>query len=110
MKKTFPQLFLPALPGTSLLWSSLLCLAANFATADQTTICNAQGQERKIDLIENEQGCQVNYIKNGESKTLWSSARPAYCAPHAAEFIEKQKGWGFECTPQAVTNPSTATQ
>lgn len=88
----------------------LFCAAAHFAAADQTTICSAHGQERKIDLIENDQGCQVNYTKGGESKTLWSSARGAYCAPHAAEFIEKQKGWGFECIPQAAATESTAAQ
>lgn len=88
----------------------LFCVAASVAAADQSTICTAHGQERKIDLIENDQGCQVNYTKGGESKTLWSSARSAYCGPHAAEFIEKQKGWGFECSPQAAANESAAAQ
>ncbi len=88
----------------------LLCSAAGFAVADQTTICTAHGQERKIELIENEKGCQVNYSKGGESKTLWSSARGAYCAPHAAEFIEKQKGWGYECSTQGAATPAAAAQ
>lgn len=83
------------------------CLTANLAIADNTTICTAHGQERKIDLVENDQGCQVNYTKSGETKTLWSSARSAYCAPHAAEFIEKQKGWGFECTSQATESTTS---
>lgn len=91
------------------IFTLMFCTAASFAMADQTTICNAHGQERKIDLIENDQGCQVTYTKSGETKTLWSSARSAYCAPHAAEFIEKQKGWGFECAPQAPA-ASTAAQ
>ncbi|MFT3928910.1 MAG: hypothetical protein QM709_01330 [Spongiibacteraceae bacterium] len=81
-------------------------LAAGVATASQTTLCKAHGQERKIELIENDQGCQVNYTKGDESKTLWSSARSTYCAPHAAEFIEKQKGWGFEC---AAAEPAADT-
>jgi hypothetical protein len=81
----------------------LFCASTHFAMADQTTICSNQGQERKIVLTENEQGCQVDYTKGAESKTLWSSARTAYCAPHAAEFIEKQKSWGFECTAQDTT-------
>ena len=90
--------------------SLLFCVAASVAAADQTTICTAHSQERKIDLIENDQGCQVNYTKGSESKTLWSSARKEYCAPHAAEFVEKQKGWGFDCTPHAAPNESTAAQ
>lgn len=85
-------------------------IAAGVASADQTTVCTAQGQERKIELIENDQGCQVNYTKDAESKTLWSSARSAYCAPHAAEFIEKQKGWGYECTAPAPAADTAAAQ
>ncbi len=89
---------------------SMLFCVAGVAAADQSTLCTAQGHERKIDLIENAQGCQVNYIKGGESKTLWSSARSEYCAPHAARFIEKQKDWGFECTPAAASSDSSAPQ
>jgi hypothetical protein len=86
----------------------ILCSAAGLAVADQTTVCSAHGQERKIELIENDKGCQVNYTKDGESKTLWSSARANYCAPHADEFIEKQKSWGFECSPQEASPPAAA--
>lgn len=88
----------------------LLCTAAGFSNADQTTLCNAHGQERKIQLVENEKGCEVIYAKGADSKTLWSSERSAYCAPHAAEFIEKQKGWGFECSTQDTAAATTASQ
>ena len=84
----------------------LFAAATPWAGANETTTCSAHGDQRVIELVTDEQGCKVNYTKAGETKTLWSSSRAEYCAPHAAEFIEKQKGWGYECSTGAEAAPA----
>ncbi|HEY3697727.1 MAG TPA: hypothetical protein VGK97_00245 [Spongiibacteraceae bacterium] len=90
------------------LFPLLSVAAATSAFANETTVCTAHGDQRVIELITDEPGCKVNYTKGGETKTLWSSARAEYCAPHAVEFIEKQKGWGYECTAKTDQAASPA--
>ena len=42
--------------------------------------------------------CEVNYIKNGQSKTLWNARYDkGYCEDEAEKFVVKQKGWGWDC-------------
>jgi len=86
----------------------LLVTAAGFAVADETTVCSAHGSERTITVASSDKGCQVNYTKGDETKTLWQSAHAEYCTARAAEFIEKQKGWGYECTAKTATAPVAA--
>ncbi len=87
----------------------LLVGAAGFASADETTVCSAHGSERTITVSSDAKGCQVNYTKGTETKTLWQSPHAEYCTARAAEFIEKQKGWGYECTAKTAAAP-VATQ
>jgi hypothetical protein len=93
-----------------MLWSLLLLPVAHIAVADETTLCKLNNSERTIELISSGQGCEVRYTKGGETKTLWSSPRAEYCAPHAAEFIEKQRGWGYSCAAITSTGDTTAAQ
>jgi len=93
-----------------ILCSLLLLSVANIVVADETTLCKLNNSERTIELISSGQGCEVRYTKGGETKTLWSSPRTEYCAPHAAEFIEKQRGWGYTCTAATSTSDTTAAQ
>jgi hypothetical protein len=95
MKKLLPLLLLPA---------------ATVLFANETTVCTLNNSERIIDLTSTDSGCEVRYTKGGETKTLWSSPRAEYCAPHAADFIEKQKGWGYQCTAKPVDNTATTSQ
>jgi hypothetical protein len=88
----------------------LLLSVANIVVADETTLCKLNNSERTIELISSGQGCEVRYTKGGETKTLWSSPRPEYCAPHAAEFIEKQRSWGYNCVAATSTGDTTAAQ
>lgn len=88
----------------------LLATAVSCAVANETTVCTAHGDKRTIELVTDAQGCKVNYTKAGETKMLWSSARTEYCTTHAAEFIEKQKGWGYECAAAAAADTPTPAQ
>ncbi len=83
-----------------------LTIVANRAFAEETTVCSAHGNERVITVAGDDQGCQVNYTKGGETKTLWHSLHMEYCNARATEFIEKQKGWGFECAPKTAAAPA----
>jgi hypothetical protein len=43
--------------------------------------------------------CEVTYEKSTGVQTLWSANNERdYCLPKAKEFVEKQRGWGWECT------------
>lgn len=99
MRKTL----LPLLTATTL-------AATGVATANETTVCTQHGNQRTIELVTGEKGCEVNYTKGSETKTLWSSPRAEYCAPHATEFVDKQKGWGFECSAKTASDSAAAAQ
>ncbi|HET8711454.1 MAG TPA: hypothetical protein VFM32_08765 [Spongiibacteraceae bacterium] len=63
--------------------------------------------QRVITVTSDDKGCQVNYTKGEETKTLWHSSQLEYCTARAAEFIEKQKGWGFDCSTEATSAPDS---
>lgn len=94
-----------------LLLTSLLALPILGWTADtQTTTCSLNNQQRVIEVV-NDKGCEVRYSKGSEeAKTLWSSPRSEYCAKPAADFIDKQKSWGWSCSEAAAAaaEPTTA--
>lgn len=82
------------------------CLMAGISTSalaidNQTTICTHGDSTRKIEVVyttENNVPCSVEYTKAEGTKTLWSAAnKEGYCENKAAEFVEKQKGWGWSC-------------
>jgi hypothetical protein len=46
--------------------------------------------------------CEVHYRKEGESQLLWQAKNESgYCEQKAAEFAEKQRGWGWQCVVTA---------
>lgn len=72
------------------------------ALADETTVCLYGGAERKISIVYDFPGqpvpCSVTYEKGEGIQTLWSAENEAgYCEAKAAEFIDKQRGWGWDC-------------
>lgn len=79
----------------------LLSAAAALANAQTTTMtCTMGDAQRTIAVVNTDQGCEVHYTKPGEeAKTLWHSERAGthYCDDQAAAFLEKQKGWGWDC-------------
>jgi hypothetical protein len=86
----------------------LLIPCAALAAEVQSTTCTLNDQQRIIELETGAEGCQVRYTKGADTKTLWSSPRSEYCAPHAAAFIEKQQSWGFQCENKAAAESTAA--
>ena len=82
------------------------CFAAGMATSamaieNRTTMCVHGNQTRMIEVVyagENSVPCSVEYTKAEGTKTLWSAQNKAgYCENKAAEFVQKQIGWGWSC-------------
>ena len=82
------------------------CLVAGFSTSvmakdNQSTVCSHGDQIRIIEVVysgENNVPCSVQYTKEEGTQTLWSAANTeGYCESKAADFVEKQKGWGWSC-------------
>ena len=87
---------------------TILCVAislvmiASAAVANETTLCTYGGKERVISVVYQDQNkktpCEVQYQKDGTMQTLWSAeGEVGYCEEQAKAFIEKQRGWGWQC-------------
>ena len=74
------------------------------AATDERTVCTHDAEERVVELVYptgNQLPCEVRYTKNDNTEVLWNAQNETqYCATKAAEFIEKQRGWGWQCTTQ----------
>lgn len=85
---------------------------SQLAFAQPTYVCTQGGMERTIEVVYLEADavpCEVRYTKNGDTRVLWSAqAEEGYCEAKAAEFVEKQQGWGWECikTGENVAAPT----
>jgi hypothetical protein len=94
----------------SILFAICFC---QMALADTTYVCTQGDMERKIEVVYLGEGtvpCEVRYTKNGNTEVLWSAqAEEGYCDAKAAEFVEKQRGWGWECveSKEAVSELSS---
>jgi len=87
---------------------TVVCIAISFgllvgnAVADETYTCTHGTQERVITIVYQDQAakvpCEVQYQKNGTTETLWTAQNEVgYCERKAEEFVEKQRGWGWDC-------------
>ena len=77
-------------------------LLAGTAGADETYICTHGTQERIITIVYQDQEakvpCEVQYLKEGVTETLWSAqGQVGYCEEKAQALVEKQRGWGWNC-------------
>lgn len=87
----------------------LLLTALVFNTAmaaeNQTTICKHGPHERKIEVVylENMEAiCEVQYTKTTGMQVLWNAkSEVSYCEEKAVSFVEKQRGWGWQCDTMA---------
>lgn len=64
--------------------------------------CRHGGDVREIDVVylkrESDVPCEVNYTKEGVQENLWNATySEGYCEARAQEFVEKQRGWGWDC-------------
>ena len=85
----------------------MLDSAINFAMADESYTCTHGQNERVISIIYEDQTtklpCDVRYQKDGETQTLWHAENEeGYCKQKAVEFVQKQVGWGWDCTGDAT--------
>ncbi|MDH3715554.1 MAG: hypothetical protein OET44_17090 [Gammaproteobacteria bacterium] len=82
----------------------LLTPMLTMAATDQRTVCTHDSQERVIELVYpagNQLPCEVRYTKDGTTEVLWNAQNETqYCETKAAEFVEKQRGWGWQCATQ----------
>jgi len=65
--------------------------------------CTNGDQTRIISVIydsdDNDTVCEVTYEKSTGVQTLWSANNERdYCKERAAEFVQKQEGWGWTCS------------
>ncbi len=71
------------------------------ASHGDRTVCSHGNQTRIIEVKYTGEGqipCEVHYTKDTGSQVLWSAqTEGGYCEQKAAEFVEKQRGWGWEC-------------
>ncbi len=87
----------------TLFFACLFAFSASTVVAmeNQKTICTHGNQQRIIEVVytgEGEVPCEVHYTKDSGSQVLWSAQGEAgYCEEKAAVFIEKQRGWGWDC-------------
>lgn len=86
--------------------------SSTFAAEPVKYICTLDKAERIIEVSysgEKVAPCVVNYTKDGTTEKLWGyEITEGQCEVKAAEFAEKQKGWGWSCTQ--VTSESPAQQ
>lgn len=95
------------------LTGAVLMLAAPLATAADAYRCNNGNLERRVEVVYETGGvlpCEVHYYKDSEApgsrEVLWTANNEAgYCEARAAEFIERLRGFGWDCVAAA---PDTA--
>ena len=82
------------------------CVAAGMASSamameNRKTMCTYAKDTRIIEVVyktDKPVPCEVQYTKSSGTKTLWRANNKAgYCENKAAEFVEKQRGWGWSC-------------
>lgn len=77
---------------------------AAIAQSDTTFTCSHNDATRTITInypTTEPTPCSVNYQKDGASQTLWEAQNSeGYCEEKANAFVEKQRGWGWECTSE----------
>ncbi len=80
--------------------------AASHAMDNIKTVCSHGNETRVIEVAYTGDGavpCEVRYAKSDGSKVLWSANNAVdYCEAKANAFIEKQKGWGWNCEVSAM--------
>jgi len=75
------------------------------AYANETYICKHDTQVRQIQVVYESASakvpCEVTYDKGQGATSLWQAQnQEGYCEEQAAAFVEKQRGWGWDCAQQ----------
>jgi hypothetical protein len=74
-------------------------------------ICTFGSDKRVVSLVKTDparepKACRVDYIRNGQTKTVWTSKTGyAYCVAKAASLVTKLAEGHYSCKPQSVGTP-----
>ncbi|SNY49497.1 hypothetical protein SAMN06297280_1436 [Arsukibacterium tuosuense] len=78
----------------------------------QSTHCQLGESVRVVEVVYPQGGelpCEVQYTKDGATSMLWQAQNDAgYCEQQAADFVEKLRGWGFECVAMPAGSKAEA--
>ncbi len=92
---------------------TLLALSVNtLANGNIKYICSKTGvEDRVIEVVyaqaDTDLPCDATYTKDGTTKNLWHyDNTKGACEARAAEFADKQRGWGMECKSNTETESS----
>ena len=93
---------------STLIATSLLLSQTSVAETNQVTTCTLDGATRTITIeYPNSTAvpCQVSYTKNGDTNVLWNAnIETGYCETNGQAFIEKQRGWGWQCSAEKANS------
>lgn len=90
----------------------MLVSAVVFAKDSIKYTCTLNNAERVIEVVyttDEATPCDVNYTKEGETKTLWHyQGTQGACEAKAEEFVNKQVNWGWDCSdaPETTETPT----
>jgi len=91
-------------------FASLALLASTSQAFDNSkVVCSHADKTRIIEVVyaDGELPCEVQYTKESGTQTLWNAQNDAgYCQQKASAFVEKQRGWGWDCIAQAEAQPA----
>ena len=78
-----------------------LVASSGWAEENTKTVCSYGSDTRIIEVVYPEKTavpCEVRYTKAEGTEVLWNAQNAiGYCEQKAAEFIQKQEGWGWSC-------------
>lgn len=102
-------------------WVRVICLATATAGSVQAQmelreqfICTSGAAKRVVTIFNrnaingnpDSRGCRVDYTKDGETKTVWTSKNDyAYCVAKAVSLVTKLAEGNFSCKPETVEQP-----
>ncbi len=87
------------------LFAAVVALFASSSLLAETYVCKHGDQERTIAIVyanaDSAAPCEVTYDKGEGAESLWQAQNDvSYCEEKAAAFVEKQRGWGWDCNKQ----------
>ena len=72
-------------------------------------VCTSGPVKRVISIFNDKResgGCRVDYTKDGETKTVWTSKKDySYCVAKAVSLVTKLAEGNFSCKPETMEQP-----
>ncbi|MDX8387860.1 MAG: hypothetical protein R8M46_04905 [Ghiorsea sp.] len=94
-----------SLKKAAIIAATTALFASSSAFANETYMCKHGNQERVISVVYASPDavvpCNVTYDKGVGAVSLWQAENlVGYCEEKAMAFVEKQRGWGWDCNKQ----------